>query len=184
MDKAHVHKLFQTHIHTNKQDGERYYSDDRRHHKTDGVIFTPIDEPYKAKTMPTLFKWKYMDKISLDFKVNTTTRRDGQLAFTCGGKDGYEIDYPLKITDQDYERLLRDISRHRDEVNVIECSYDQWSGNWIYHKLRSDKNRPNHISIVFDTLEVIAQNVSPEELMYRIPLQDPAHDDWRHQAEK
>src|SRR5689334_7265770 len=31
------------------ESGERYYIDQRRHHKTDGLIFTP-DRPYQPKT--------------------------------------------------------------------------------------------------------------------------------------
>ena len=38
---------------------------------------------------------------------------------------------------------------------------------WVYHAVRSDKPEPNHISIVMDTLEVVAQNISAEELIYR-----------------
>ena len=48
--------------------GERFYQDDKRHHKTDGIIFTP-DEIYQPKTCENLFKWKYLDMWSIDLKV-------------------------------------------------------------------------------------------------------------------
>lgn len=40
--------------------GNRYYRDQKRYHKTDGIILTPT-VPYLLKRAPTLFKWKYSD---------------------------------------------------------------------------------------------------------------------------
>jgi hypothetical protein len=38
--------------------GDRYYKDEKRHHKTDGIILTP-NISYQLKRAPNLFKWKY-----------------------------------------------------------------------------------------------------------------------------
>jgi hypothetical protein len=48
-------------------DGHRYYKDskeEKRFHKTDGVIFTP-NTPYQLKKAPTLYKWKYAELQSI-----------------------------------------------------------------------------------------------------------------------
>jgi len=49
---------------------EYFYQDDKRYHRTDGIIFTP-NSAYIAHTNPQLFKWKYTDKCSIDFKLST-----------------------------------------------------------------------------------------------------------------
>jgi ATP-dependent DNA ligase len=43
---------------------ERFYADEnkKRHHLTDGFIFTP-NEPYHPKGTDNLFKWKYIDLV-------------------------------------------------------------------------------------------------------------------------
>lgn len=68
-DKKYTKKVFD-HIRKEKRAGEEayYYHDEKRHHKTDGLIFTP-DEPYVPFTNPKLFKWKYMEKNTIDFKL-------------------------------------------------------------------------------------------------------------------
>lgn len=55
-------------IRKEEKTGQRFYKDDIRYHKTDGIIFTP-DESYHPKTTYNLFKWKYVDKLSVDFRV-------------------------------------------------------------------------------------------------------------------
>eukprot|EP01114_Cavostelium_apophysatum_P014897 TRINITY_DN3967_c0_g1_i1.p1 TRINITY_DN3967_c0_g1~~TRINITY_DN3967_c0_g1_i1.p1 ORF type:complete len:695 (+),score=174.20 TRINITY_DN3967_c0_g1_i1:138-2222(+) len=178
-DKRDMRKLKES-IHM--EGAERIFQDEhrKRKHKTDGVILTP-DEPYKSKTVPNLYKWKYVDKLSIDFRVDY---RGNKQIFTCVGPEGRDIEYPLKLRQEDLMRIQQDISRQRDPNNIIiECSYDSWHGNWNYCILRTDKRKANHISVVFDTLETISENVSIEELAYRLPL-DPSHDDWIHQMNK
>jgi hypothetical protein len=162
-----------------EKDGERYYADvdaSKRYHKTDGLIFTP-NERYNPKAVPNLFKWKYMDTVSIDLKINYKNNRT-TIYFTCVGNEGNEIEYPLSVKPEDFERLRRDMSRQRDPNSIIvEFAYDFWRGMWSYKCIRADKNRPNHIKVVFDTLEIISENISIEEILYRIPL-TPEQDHW------
>jgi hypothetical protein len=176
LEKHEVRKLA-AYIHV--KDGERYYKDEKRFHKTDGLIFTP-DEPYHPKTCKNLFKWKYLDKLSIDLRLGFNQYR--QRNFSCIGTEGYDIEYNITLKVEDQSRLNKDLQRLRDTSNVIvECSYDQWNGNWTYQGVRSDKNRPNHVKVVFDTLECICENISLEEIIYRLAL-DPLHDDWKQQV--
>eukprot|EP00768_Dysnectes_brevis_P004872 gnl/Dysnectes_brevis/3528_a4481_859.p1 GENE.gnl/Dysnectes_brevis/3528_a4481_859~~gnl/Dysnectes_brevis/3528_a4481_859.p1 ORF type:complete len:448 (-),score=65.01 gnl/Dysnectes_brevis/3528_a4481_859:31-1374(-) len=44
-------------------------------HENDGIIFTPVDPPYKPGTCPGIMKWKPREKNSVDFKVKVTIER-------------------------------------------------------------------------------------------------------------
>lgn len=45
---------------------DRLYDDsDKRCHKTDGIIFTPIIPPYPVGTARAVFKWKYPELLSI-----------------------------------------------------------------------------------------------------------------------
>lgn len=48
---------------------------------------------------------------------------------------------------------------------------------WRFHLERTDKNHPNHISVVFDTMEAISENITENELAQRIPC-SYANDTW------
>lgn len=47
---------------------------------------------------------------------------------------------------------------------IVECAYDPTAGTWRLHAVRTDKAQPNHIRVVFDTMESIAENISREEI--------------------
>lgn len=179
--KKAIRSLFQTHI--KEEHGERYYVDEKRHHKTDGIIFTP-DEKYQPKTCQNLFKWKYIEMWSIDLKVGFSHQAKRLLSFSCQGDHGYEVPYDLNLKSDDFNRLLKDIQVQRNRNNIIvECSFDHWSGDWKYLKIRSDKVKPNYIKIVFDTLEAISENIPKEELLYRVPI-EPGDDHWKQAVQE
>jgi hypothetical protein len=115
---------------------QRFYVDDIRCHKTDGIIFTP-DEAYHPKTTNNLFKWKYIDKLSLDFKVAMTHNSDEFILIAQG--DGTEVECKsVMFLEDDKKQLLNDISAYPNLKNyIIECTYDPWSGYWRYQGIRS-----------------------------------------------
>jgi hypothetical protein len=157
--------------------------DHKRHHKSDGIIFTP-DDPYHAKTTPNLFKWKYLDQISIDLKIQYKANRTA-IYFTCGGPDGIDIEYPINLKPEDVNKLNRDLSIARAQTTVIiaEFAYDQNSGLWLYKMIRNDKHKANFVKTIFETLEVICENIPIEEIVYRTPLES-RNDDWKHQLKK
>jgi hypothetical protein len=116
-----------------------------------------------------------MDKLSIDLKA---TLRGNKINFTCFGGDKIDIDYPLNMKQEDLGRLYQDIQRIGAPL-IVECSYDHWNGNWNYHMIRTDKDKPNHIRVILDTLETISENVSKEEIMYRVSITEPRLDDWK-----
>lgn len=158
-----------------EKDGHRYYKDKegKRHHKTDGIIFTP-DTHYELRTCSDLFKWKYLDLFSIDLR---TTFRNGAFYFTCQGAHNEEIPYIISLKLEDQNQLKKFDKIHTEEGLIVEYSYDQGFGSWTFKQVRPDKNKPNYVTIVFDTLESIAENVTFEEISYRVPL-PPQNDQW------
>lgn len=162
--------------------GERIFSDDdKRNHFTDGVIFTP-NTAYMPYTVQNLYKWKYLDKWTIDFKV---TERNRVWYLCCVGSGNVEVECrEVNFSQEDLDRLKKEFLRARDISCIIaECSFQPKYGTWKFHQVRPDKRKGNYISIVMDTMESIAENLSTEELKYRIPLK-PDQDQWDEEFQK
>jgi mRNA guanylyltransferase len=178
--KDQIKKLF-AHIRKDERTGQRFYVDDIRCHRTDGIIFTP-DESYHVKTTFNLFKWKYVEKLSVDFKL---TRVNNSNEFILSAQaDGREVACKsVTFLDNDRTQLLNDMSNHTNlKSYIIECSYDPWIGYWRYQGIRTDKNKPNALSVIFDVMECISENITKEELIYRLQL-SPEKDNWQVQIQ-
>ncbi|KAF2073755.1 hypothetical protein CYY_004924 [Polysphondylium violaceum] len=171
--KEKIHEVFN--CIKDRGNGERTFIDKRRNHFTDGVILTP-DVPYQTFTNSNLFKWKYLDKWTIDFKINF---RQNRFFLSCTGTQNTEIDCrEANFSPEDMEKLRIELKRARDPTIVIaECSFQPKIGKWKFHQTRPDKKKGNFITIVMDTMESIAENLSHEELKYRIPLK-PENDNW------
>ena len=61
--------------------------------------------------------------------------------------------------------------READNGTIAELAFSTREGRWLLHGLRPDKDRPNSINFVVDTLTVLAENVSRFELVYRTVAQ-------------
>ncbi|EGC30428.1 hypothetical protein DICPUDRAFT_50749 [Dictyostelium purpureum] len=162
--------------------GTRTFIDGRRCHHTDGIIFTP-NTPYRPYTDPTLYKWKYCDKWTIDFKVRDRGQKGWFLS--CVANDNIEVDCrEVNFSDDDLSKLRKEFQRARDQSTVVaECSFQPKTGTWKFHQVRHDKKKGNYISIVMDTMESIAENLSGEELKYRIPL-SPQDDNWEEEMQR
>lgn len=156
----------------------RIYDDNRkRRHLTDGLIFTP-NRPYNPKGTSNLYKWKFRDLLSVDFRILPS--HDGTLYLACGGNDNSVIRCrPLELLPEDKETVYGILDSNRklrglqhdpnyewlnNEVVILEMTYDPAVGMWRFHVERGDKGAPNYISIVFDTMEAIAENISENEI--------------------
>jgi mRNA capping enzyme, catalytic domain/mRNA capping enzyme, C-terminal domain/mRNA capping enzyme, beta chain len=149
-----------------------------RHHKTDGLVFTPCAEPYKPFSVFTLLKWKYVDLMSVDFLYHRQKNM-----FTVGAQDTMgqreEVVVPgVKFSEDDMQRMEQDIMRQRGgETIVVECTYSSQRGRWSYVTLRPDKNKPNHMVTFIDTMQSIAENISIHEVIFQLNA-DNAGLDW------
>eukprot|EP01097_Dermamoeba_algensis_P011561 TRINITY_DN8988_c0_g1_i1.p1 TRINITY_DN8988_c0_g1~~TRINITY_DN8988_c0_g1_i1.p1 ORF type:complete len:283 (-),score=80.40 TRINITY_DN8988_c0_g1_i1:122-943(-) len=168
----------------------RIYTDEKRRHYTDGIIFTP-DGPYSPMGTHNLFKWKFIDRISIDFKLQYNNKQRKYILY-CRGNDS-QGDLQCRdadFTEEDFVKVNRDLQEmtifskryttlaHNNDSNsssstsnnnmmptpIVEMSYDRKNGHWKYHGIRRDKNKANHLTVVFDTFESIAENITEDEL--------------------
>ena len=88
----------------------------------------------------------------------------------------------VDLTVADNELLAADMNAHQASVNagsvVVELTYNVWTGRWSYHGMRPDKSSGNNVRTVFDTLEVCSENITEEELCYRV-VKTPDTDHWQ-----
>jgi len=110
---------------------------------TDGLIFTPIEEPTRMGTHRTLFKWKPVENITMDFIIQ-------------GGK------YLCIQHENNYQRIqMVTGGGHWNDGTILECSY---SGSWIPLKERTDKSHPNNKRTLERTLVNIREKITLCEL--------------------
>ena len=104
--------------------------------KTDGVIFTPVNEQVRMGTHITLFKWKPRDRITIDFYV-----KNGNFCIQHESKMLVVQKYP----------------EHSDKEGIYECSYD--GDIWEPIMKRTDKSHPNNKRTYERTLVNIRENI-------------------------
>lgn len=109
---------------------------------TDGVIFTPIDEPVRMGTHRTLFKWKPREKITIDFYLK---------------KGNFCIQNDSKML------IVQKYPDHEDKEGIYECSYD--GDIWEPIFKRVDKSHPNNKRTYERTLVNIQENIKFCELI-------------------
>jgi hypothetical protein len=175
LPKSSITAVF-AHIEETGAAGQRVYKEKgrsfKRHHFSDGIILCP-DAPYQLKTQTNLFKWKYVDRETIDFHVEFVYPTDpsrGEVRLYCQGDREEILIKQITLDVRQNIRLQMDIRMARlgEQPAIAEFGYDPILGQWQYHLLRKDKLKANHIRIVFETMESIAENVSAAELQYRI----------------
>ena len=126
-------------------------------HESDGLIFTPINEPIKLGTHNTMFKWKPRDLNTIDFQVKWTgnhrcalyVQEKGTLVFES------EIQNPTPFME-----MLK-------EDTIVECMYmkDEYPMWWKPVGVRSDKTYPNSRFTFYRTLVNIKEDIQWTEFV-------------------
>jgi len=112
--------------------------------KSDGLIFTPLEEPVRMGTHETLFKWKPRHLITIDFLV-------------MKGKD-------LCIQERGTLRKEAELSlatRPYSEGTILECDYRE--NGWMPLKERTDKKHPNNRRTYDRTIVNLREDIKLEE---------------------
>jgi hypothetical protein len=112
--------------------------------KTDGLIFTPVEEPVRIGTHETLFKWKPRHLITIDFLV-------------MNGKD-------LCIQERGAMRKEAELSmktRPYAPGTILECDYNELG--WTPVKERPDKTHPNNRRTYDRTIVNLRENIKLAE---------------------
>ncbi|EMC98845.1 hypothetical protein BAUCODRAFT_382033 [Baudoinia panamericana UAMH 10762] len=157
-------------------------------HGNDGLIFTPVNEPYVPGTDRGLLKWKPPHENTIDFRLQIGSfpmieHDDGDhedwdakpeielLVNHGGGKDGGDKYFAmLTLTDQEWE-AMKSMNQQFDH-RIIECWRDHHTGQWRPKleedgtpRFRDDKDSPNHISTVESVIQSIKDAVTQEDLV-------------------
>ena len=119
--------------------------------KVDGVIFIPVRESVKMGTHETMFKYKNLEKNTIDFKLEWDhTRTVWRMYLQDKGKPVYELDTPAN------EPWFK-------SGMVVESAYDAERDAWIPQFERTDKNFPNNRRTYYRTLVNIKENLQLED---------------------
>jgi hypothetical protein len=133
----------------------------------DGVVFTPVKEPIRIGTHETLFKWKPLEKNTVDFSMKLGRSFEGigkpgvpvwKLYVQEKGKLFYESEFPLtKMNESWFE-----------DGAIVECMYITWEDGplwWKPVKRRHDKNYPNNRRTFYRTIVNIQENIQLKEFL-------------------
>lgn len=139
----------------------------RLQHGNDGLIFTPVADPYVSGTCDRLLKWKPSELNSVDFK----------LAIHCDDKVSGSPNrlYELQVATREgnhrhfafYEEPDAGVKLKDLDGAIIECRYD--AGKWIFLRVRKDKAMANNERVVKKIIDSISDNVTSSELIAHIP---------------
>lgn len=136
-------------------------------HGNDGLIFTPVADPYVSGTCERLLKWKPSELNSVDFKLVIHDRGKGLDPLLCrydlqvATRDGNHRHFAF-YQEPDAEEKLKDL-----DGAIIECRYN--AGKWAFLRVRRDKNMANNERVVTKIIGSISDNVTSSELIARIP---------------
>jgi hypothetical protein len=139
-------------------------------YETDGLIFTPKDEPARVGTHETMFKWKPLEKNTVDFQVVPSTRMHDCRQEMIYGYDLYVQEHGKKICEG---RLPQDLvephwrpimDAGKDHCLILECEYIQGEVNfWRPVGIRRDKMMPNARRTFQRTLVNIEEDIQWKE---------------------
>lgn len=138
-------------------------------YETDGLIFTPVDEPIRSGTHDTMFKWKPLTKNTIDFQFVPSVR-----LHDCNGT--YEQGYDLYVQERGTLVLESRLPQHlapahltpimdlgTSQVVIMECEYVQGlkdvSNYWNPILHRKDKTFPNSVLTFQRTLVNIDEDI-------------------------
>jgi len=147
--------------------GQRCYIDEKRHHRTDGLIFTPRDDPYHAKSTDNLFKWKYLEELSIDLAAHFN-KKTNALHWSYVGPRGDE-EFPIQLRADDSIRLTRYMSVQKENTLIVELCFDNKSSCWKFKCIRTDKAKANFRTTVTSTQDSIIENITEKELLQQHP---------------
>tara|TARA_B100001540_G_scaffold283163_1_gene274484 strand:+ start:135 stop:608 length:474 start_codon:yes stop_codon:yes gene_type:complete len=136
--------------------------------KIDGLVFTPVNEPVRIGTHETMFKWKPLEKNTVDFLMKKEPSREtpgfkpGPLAWRLyiqeKGKLYFESEIPLnRIPDEPWF----------EDGAIVECMYMTWEEPmwWKPLKRRRDKTHPNNRRTFYRTIVNIKENIKMKEFL-------------------
>lgn len=115
-------------------------------YETDGLVFTPVNEPIRTGTHETMFKWKPRERITIDFELKL-------------GKDLFVQDRgtPYKEAELHLQNRRGDLP----DGTIVECGYGELG--FFVEKIRTDKTYANNRRTYFRTIVNLRENIQLSE---------------------
>lgn len=145
----------------------------KRENKNDGIIFTPEMQPYIPRDKSALFKWKWLEKNSIDLIayfpfLEGQAGNEVQLFCQAQGRHTAlwsKVTLPSKHLQKMHELLqeARAKNGHLQEI-IFECAWDFKEKIWFPQMLRLDKQKPNYSTVCTATLLTLVDEIRPVEL--------------------
>ena len=139
-------------------------------YETDGLIFTPKDEPARVGTHETMLKWKPLEKNTVDFQVVPSTKMHDCRQEMIYGYDLYVQEHGKKICEARVPQNLVEphwrpiMDAGKDHCLILECEYIQGDPNfWRPIGIRRDKTMPNARRTFQRTLVNIEEDIQWNE---------------------
>lgn len=144
-------------------------------HENDGLIFTPVVDPYQAGTCERLLKWKPSELNTVDFKLcidHDQSSEEERYALLVGTRGGEHRHFAFHRPDKALDSL---------DGRIIECrcvphAEEGAPPTWQFVRVRADKIMANNERVVDKIINSIRDNVTSEELIARIPA---IHRAWK-----
>jgi len=112
-------------------------------YETDGLVFTPVNEPIRMGTHETMFKWKPRERITVDFEI-----RAGHELFV------QDRGTPYKESELHTRSTIPD-------GTIVECGYGETG--WFIEKIRTDKTYANNRRTYFRTVVNLREDIKIHE---------------------
>ncbi|RKP12633.1 mRNA capping enzyme, catalytic domain-containing protein [Piptocephalis cylindrospora] len=156
----------------------------RQKHKSDGLIFSRANAPYKIGSTRDMLKWKPADENSVDFRLHVYNvggeGGPGEGGSEEGGRGSGEMEGDLVgalniwIKDDDHQpwgilentpTLVQEWTEAGVpyEGRIVEASYLA-DNRWAFMRFRDDKEKANHITVAQSVKESIEDNITEDTL--------------------
>ncbi|KAJ1984585.1 hypothetical protein H4R34_000557 [Dimargaris verticillata] len=145
-------------------------------HKSDGLVFTPVRQPYAPGPAPKLLKWKPPEQCTAFFKIRVTYSRERkpiyQLLSSLNGSHHFLAHLQLE------PELYQQWRSHPPDGRIAEFRYDpDWKiyvieegyapvtkrGGWRFRRFCDDRHIADDEATIQDTLESVRNSVTWKE---------------------
>ena len=131
-------------------------------HESDGLIFQPVNEQYRAGPCPTVLKWKPPSHNSIDFRLKVAIQDlPGMLPKRICGLYVGGMDTPMFIM-----KWTKSLMQYNGKI--IECLFDSDNKEWVFMRERTDKSFPNSYATADSVWNSILEPVNEQYLMHFI----------------
>jgi hypothetical protein len=139
--------------------------------KNDGIIFAHSKSIYFSKNPTNIFKWKYekdnsVDLLSKNFLIKLNKKKNSIIfeKLFCQGF-GNNLILIKKEKKNFYFKRFCFFFIFKKKKKIREYILNKKRGKWINTKNRPDKQKPNSLKLIINTLESIVENFFKFELI-------------------